>query len=100
MKSGEIRVPQDELSTYFQQFAPRYVLGTTYTLSLAFFGPIVFACVANRTLELMELTVKAGISSWLIRAPTLRPIGGQLLPTQRRGARRSLLPRHTKLGVT
>jgi len=35
-------IPREKLSRFFRLFAPEYVLGTTYTISVAFFESVVF----------------------------------------------------------
>lgn len=42
-------LPQAQLSRFFKLFAPEYILGTTYTLSLAFFESAVYANVRDRS---------------------------------------------------
>ena len=41
-------IPKIKLSEFFKLFAPTHVLGTTYTLSLAFFESVVFPFI-NKT---------------------------------------------------
>lgn len=49
MKEARQRIPQERLSTFFGLLAPEYVLGTTYTISLAFFESVVFPCIKDRS---------------------------------------------------
>lgn len=42
-------VSRERLSKFFSLFAPTYVLGTTYTISLAFFESVVFPCIKDRS---------------------------------------------------
>jgi len=45
-------IEQVKLSEFFRSVKkPRYVLGTTYTLSLAFFESVVFSCIPRRDLK-------------------------------------------------
>lgn len=45
-------IEQVKLSEFFRSVKkPRYVLGTTYTLSLAFFESIVYSCIERRELK-------------------------------------------------
>lgn len=42
------QVPKEKLAKFFRLFSPEYVIGTTYTISLAFFESVVFPCI-NRS---------------------------------------------------
>ena len=44
-------IPQEKLKKFFGLFAPEYVLGTTYTISLAFFESVVFPCINRSRLK-------------------------------------------------
>src|SRR3989442_1421728 len=45
-------IEQVKLSEFFRSVKkPRYVLGTTYTLSLAFFESVVYSCIERRELK-------------------------------------------------
>ena len=44
-------VPQIKLSEFFGLFPPKYVLGTTYTLSLAFFESVVWPHIKRKNLH-------------------------------------------------
>ena len=45
-------IEQVKLSEFFRSVKkPRYILGTTYTLSLAFFESVVFSCIERRDLK-------------------------------------------------
>jgi hypothetical protein len=42
-------IPQEKLNKFFGLLAPEYVLGATYTISLAFFESVVFPCIKDRS---------------------------------------------------
>src|SRR5262249_23262546 len=44
-------IQQIELSTFFKLFAPTHILGTTYTVSLAFFEMLVLPCIDRSKLQ-------------------------------------------------
>ena len=43
--------PRERLTKFFQAIKPEYVLGTTYTLSLAFFESVIFPVVSKERLR-------------------------------------------------
>lgn len=44
-------IPKFKLSGFFKLFKPEYVLGTTYTISFAFFESVVFPCIDRSKLK-------------------------------------------------
>lgn len=44
-------IPSFKLSQFFKLFKPEYVLGTTYTISFAFFESVVLPCIDRRNLK-------------------------------------------------
>jgi hypothetical protein len=51
MPDAKQGIPQEKLKKFFGLFAPEYVLGTTYTISLAFFESVVFPCINRSRLK-------------------------------------------------
>jgi hypothetical protein len=44
-------IPRERLDKFFRGFKPEYVLGTTYTLSLAFFESVIFPAIPKERLR-------------------------------------------------
>src|SRR4029077_9131792 len=69
-------VPQLPLSEFFQTFSPTYVLGTTYTVSLAFFEGLVFPEIDRTGLRrCLLLCDRVGFQRALVEASALRLVG-------------------------
>lgn len=69
-------VPQLPLKEFFKLFAPTYVLGTTYTASLAFFEGVVFPEIKRAQLRrCLILCDKVGFQRATVEASALRSVG-------------------------
>jgi hypothetical protein len=73
-------VPHVQLKDFFKLFAPTYVLGTTYTLSLAFFEGIVYPEIKRLNLRrCMILCDKVGFQRATIESSALRSVGREYM---------------------
>lgn len=72
--------PPTPLSEFFRLFKPTYVLGTTYTLSLAFFESQVWPLIDRSALRYcLILADSHGFRSSLVEATALRGVGRDYL---------------------
>ena len=73
-------VPQLPLKEFFKLFAPTYVLGTTYTISLAFFEGLVFPEIKRANLErCLILCDKIGFRRATVEASALKSAGREYM---------------------
>src|SRR5580700_626627 len=73
-------VPQLPLSEFFRTFSPTYVLGTTYTVSLAFFEGLVFPEInRNQLRRCLLLCDRVGFQRALVEASALRLVGREYM---------------------
>jgi hypothetical protein len=73
-------VPHVQPKDFFKLFAPTYVLGTTYTLSLAFFEGIVYPEIKRLNLRrCMILCDKVGFQRATIESSALRSVGREYM---------------------
>lgn len=73
-------IPQIRLKEFFKLFAPKYVLGTTYTVSLAFFEGLVFPEVKRSNLRrCLILCDKIGFQRATVEAGALRSAGREYM---------------------
>ncbi|MBC7753691.1 MAG: hypothetical protein H7Z71_05605 [Moraxellaceae bacterium] len=73
------RIP---LSDFFELFSPTHILGTSYTLSLAFFESTVFSRINKEKLEkCMILADSLGVARAFQEAPALRSAGKDYVVT-------------------
>lgn len=69
-------VPRVALSEFFKSFSPTYVLGTTYTVSLAFFEGLVLPEIDRARLRrCLLLCDRVGFQRALVEASALRFVG-------------------------
>lgn len=67
------KIPRAKLSTFFRCFEPEYILGTTYTVSLAFFESVVFPKIDRRELrKCLVLCDQVGFQRSIVEATALR----------------------------
>jgi hypothetical protein len=68
-----VTIPRVSLDTFFRLFAPEYVLGTTYTISLAFFESSVFPRIDRSKLrKCLVLCDRLGLRRATVEATALR----------------------------
>jgi hypothetical protein len=68
-------VPQIKLSEFFGLFPPKYVLGTTYTLSLAFFESVAWPHIKRKNLHRCIIICDRKGFSWAVaEASALRSV--------------------------
>jgi hypothetical protein len=73
-------VPRLPLPEFFQTFTPAYVLGTTYTVSLAFFEGLVFPKIDRSQLRrCLVLCDQVGFQRALVEASALHAVGREYL---------------------
>ena len=73
-------VPQVPLKEFFKLFAPTYVLGTTYTVSLAFFEGLVFPEIKRSLLRrCLILCDKLGFQRATVESSALRSVGREYM---------------------
>jgi hypothetical protein len=73
-------VPRIALPEFFRAFSPTYVLGTTYTVSLAFFEALVFPEIdCTRLRRCLLLCDRAGFQRALVEASALRQVGREYM---------------------
>jgi len=73
-------VPQIALKEFFKLFAPTYVLGTTYTLSLAFFEGLVYPEIKRSQLRrCLILCDDLGLRRATIESSALRSVGREYM---------------------
>lgn len=75
-------VPQIALKEFFKLFAPTYVLGTTYTLSLAFFERLVYPEIKRSQLRRFLIRCdNLGFQRATIESSALRSVGREYMAT-------------------
>ena len=73
-------VPQIPLKEFLKLFAPTYVLGTTYTISLAFFEALVFPEISRKNLRrCLILCDKVGFQRATVESSALRSAGREYM---------------------
>jgi hypothetical protein len=73
-------VPRVPLPEFFRAFSPTYVLGMTYTVSLAFFEAMVFPEIARTRLRrCLVLCDRVGFHRALVEASALRHVGREYM---------------------
>lgn len=73
-------VPQLPLKEFFKLFAPTYILGTTYTISLAFFEGLVFPEIKRDNLRsCLVLCDKLGFQRATVELSALRSVGREYM---------------------
>lgn len=73
-------VPQLPLKEFFRLFAPTYVLGTTYTLSLAFFEGLIYPEIKRTHLRrCLVLCDKLGFQRATVESSALRAVGREYM---------------------
>ncbi len=73
-------VPQMPLKEFFKLFAPTFVLGTTYTISLAFFEGMVYPEINRKNLRrCLLLCDKLGFHRATIESSALRSVGREYM---------------------
>jgi hypothetical protein len=78
--SSMATVPRLPLSEFFRTFSPTYVLGTTYTISLAFFEGLVFPEIDRTQLRQCLLVCdRVGFQRALVEARALRAVGREYM---------------------
>jgi len=80
-------VPQIPLKEFFKLFAPTHVLGTTYTISLAFFEGLIYPEIKRTNLRrCLLLCDKLGFHRATVESSALRSVGREYMaicaPTQ------------------
>jgi hypothetical protein len=77
---GEI--PRKPLSEFLRLFSPTHVLGTTYTISLAFFEGLVFPTIRRGNLRrCLLLCDRIGFHRAVIEATALRSVSREYMTT-------------------
>ena len=73
-------VPQLPLKEFFKLFAPTYVLGTTYTVSLAFFEGLIYPEIKRTHLRrCLLLCDKLGFQRATVESSALRAVGREYM---------------------
>jgi hypothetical protein len=73
-------IPCTPLSEFFRVLAPTYVLGTTYTISLAFFEGLVFPAIRRANLRrCLLLCDRIGFHRAFIEATALRSVSREYM---------------------
>lgn len=73
-------VPQLALKEFFKVFAPTHVLGTTYTVSLAFFEGLIFPEIKRTNLRrCLLLCDKVGFRRATVESSALRSVGREYM---------------------
>jgi hypothetical protein len=73
-------IPHTPLSEFFSLFAPTHVLGTTYTISLAFFEALVFPTIRRKSLRrCLLLSDRVGFQRAIVEATALRAVSREYM---------------------
>jgi hypothetical protein len=73
-------IPHIPISEFVSLFAPTHVLGTTYTISLAFFEALVFPAIQRKNLRrCLLLSDRVGFQRAIVEATALRAVSREYM---------------------